>query len=210
MSDKLIDASCVNFTNTLASKAPVPGGGGAAALVGAFGTALCCMAGSLTLGRKKYAAVETDIRRLLVDGQDVLSRLLALVDEDAAAFEPLAKAYAIPKEAPNRDEVLEAVTRGACTAPLEMMRCCCEAIDLLAEMLDKGSVMLVSDVGCGALCCGAALESAGLNVFVNTRTLKDRDEAARLNARADGMLGAYGDKAAQIAREVERRLRGKE
>lgn len=210
MSEKLIEKSCSDFTEALASRAPVPGGGGAAALTGALGVALCSMAGNLILGRKKYAAVEADVQNMVAEGENVRSRLLELVDEDAAAFEPLAKAYSIPKEDPNRDETLEAVTRSACAAPLEMMRCCCRAIGLLEEMLDKGSAMLISDVGCGALCCVAALESASLNVYVNTRTLKDRAEAAKLETEADGMLQAYGSRAERIAREVTRRLLRKE
>jgi len=194
----------------LASNAPVPGGGGAAALVGAFGAALCSMAGNLTLGRKKYAAVEDDIRKLLAEGETVRSRLLELADEDAAAFEPLSRAYSIPKDEPGRAETLEAATLRACAAPLEMMRCCCRAIDLLAEMLNKGSVLLVSDVGCGAICCRAALESAALNIFVNTKTLKNRAEAESLDADADEMLQTYGARAGRVAEEVTRRLRGGE
>ena len=208
MRDRLVDQSCEDFAVVLSSREPVPGGGGVAALVGAFGMALCSMAGNLTLGRKKYAAVEVDIRKLLVEGEMVRSRLLELVDEDAAAFEPLSKAYSIPKDEPGRAEILEAATLRACVAPLEMMRCCCRAIDLLEEMLDKGSTMLVSDVGCGALCCRAALESASLNIFVNTKTMKNRTEAEKMDAVADEMLQTYGVRAGRIAKEVTRRLRG--
>ena len=210
MSERLIDKPCGEFAAVLASKAPVPGGGGAAALVGAFGTALCSMAGNLTLGRKKYAAAEDDIRRLLAEGEAVRSRLLALVDEDAAAFEPLSKAYSIPKDDPKRAEIMARVTREACRAPMEMMRCCCRAVGLLEEMLDRGSAMLVSDVGCGALCCKAALESAALNIFVNTKTMENRAEAEKLDAEADGLLGEYAPRAQRVAEEVTRRLRGKE
>ena len=138
------------------------------------------------------------------------SRLLELADEDAAAFEPLSRAYSIPKDEPGRAETLEAATLRACAAPLEMMRCCCRAIDLLAEMLNKGSVLLVSDVGCGAICCRAALESAALNIFVNTKTLKNRAEAESLDADADEMLQTYGARAGRVAEEVTRRLRGGE
>ena len=92
---------------------------------------------------------------------------------------------------------------------MEMMRWTCKAVDLLAEMLDKGSVTLVSDVGCGALCCEAALESASMNVFVNTKTLQDREVAGKLESEADEMLRVYGVKARQVADEVTHRLRGK-
>ena len=196
MAEKLMDKSCGDFTAVLASRAPVPGGGGAAALVGALGTALCSMAGNLTLGKKKYAAVEPDIRRLRADGETVRRRLLELADMDAAAFEPLSRA-----------EVLEAATLAACCPPMEMLEQTCRAVELLEEMLEKGSVMMVSDVGCGASCCRAALESAGLNVFINTRTLTDRNTARRLEEHADRLLADYLPRAERITKEVTRRLR---
>lgn len=207
MSEKMIDGSCAAFAAALAGSAPVPGGGGAAALAGALGVALCSMAGSLTLGRKKYAAVEDDIRRLLAEGEILRTRLLALVDEDAVAFEPLSRAYSIPKDAPDRDAVLTQATLAACAAPLEMMRCSAQAIDLLEEMLEKGSAMLISDVGCGAILCRAALEAASLNIFINTKTLSDRAAAARLDIEADSLLSGYLPRADAIAKEVTGRLR---
>ena len=208
MSEKMIEKSCADFAAVLASKAPVPGGGGAAALVGALGTALCSMVGNLTVGRKKYAQYEADVKRMLEKGAAVQERLLDLVDKDAEAFEPLSKAYSIPKDDPKHDETLEAATKFACEAPVEMMKACCEAIELLEEMLEKGSVTLVSDVGCGALCCAAALESASMNIFVNTKTLPDREAAAKLDDQADAMLREYMPRARKVADEVNRRLRG--
>lgn len=208
MSEKMIEKSCADFAAVLASKAPVPGGGGAAALVGALGTALCSMVGNLTVGRKKYAQYEADVKRMLEKGAAVQKRLLDLVDKDAEAFEPLSKAYSISKDDPKHDETLEAATKFACEAPVEMMKACCEAIELLEEMLEKGSVTLVSDVGCGALCCAAALESASMNIFVNTKTLLDREAAAKLDDQADAMLREYMPRARKVADEVNRRLRG--
>lgn len=207
MDGKLAGKSCAAFVEILASKAAVPGGGGAAALVGAYGAALCAMAGNLTLGRKKYASVQADIQNMLEKCKAYQERLLALVDEDAAAFEPLSKAYAIPKEDPTRESILEAATEAACQPPLEIMSICCGVIAVLEEMLEKGSAMLVSDVGCGALCCAAALEAASLNVFVNTRTLKDRKKARMLEEKADCMLKGCLLRAQAVATETERRLR---
>ena len=209
MSEKLIHKSCEDFSLVLASRAAVPGGGGAAALVGAFGTALCSMAGNLTLGRKKYAAVEDDVRRMLAEGEAVQQRLLELVDEDAKAFEPLSKAYSIPKDDPNREAVMLKVTVDACQAPLAIMEQTCKAIELLEEMLVKGSALLVSDVGCGAMLCRAALESASLNIFINTKTLSDREIAAELDRKADDMLNTYIPRAEAVAREVTARLRNR-
>ena len=209
MTEKLVDLSCADFTMALASKASVPGGGGAAALAGTLGTALCSMAGNFTLGKKKYAAVEADIRVLLEKGAAIQTRLLELVDEDARAFEPLSRAYAIPKDDPAREAVLESATLEACRAPMAMAACCCDAIALLEEMLEKGSVMLLSDVGCGALLCRAALESAAMNVYVNTGTLRDRDRAQALEQELDTLVQTYSPRAERIAETVRRRLREK-
>ncbi len=209
MPGKLVDQTCQGFVSLLASKAPVPGGGGAAALVGALGTALCSMAGNLTLGRKKYAAVEPDIRALLEKGEKVRTRLLELVDADAAAFEPLSRAYSIPKDDPNRGAVLEEAAKKACAAPMEMLEQCAQAVELLEEMLEKSSVMLVSDVGCGAVCCRAAMECAALNVYINTKTLKNRVVAEALEHRTDEFVKQYCARADAVAAAVTAQLRGK-
>ncbi len=205
--EKLTDKSCKDFAGVLASKASVPGGGGAAALAGALGVALCSMVGNFTVGKKKYACVEEDVKRMLNKAEILRTRLLELVDEDAAAFEPLSKAYAIPKDDPNHDRVLEEATRNACKAPVEMVELCGEALELLEEMQEKGSVMLVSDVGCGALLCRAAMESAAMNVYINTGSLKDRKAAEALESKVDGLLDEYLPKAGAITRGVTDKIR---
>jgi len=206
---KLVEYSCADFAALLSSKAPVPGGGGAAALTGALGAALCAMAGSLTLGKPKYAAFEGDLRRMLEDAEGIRRRLLELVDEDAAAFAPLAEAYSLPKDDPERAKVLERASLCACEAPLAMMRQIGRAIELLSEMLEKGSALLLSDVGCGALLCKAALESASLNVFVNTASLP-KEMARPLEEEAEGLLETYAPIARRVAEEVFRRVRKEE
>lgn len=207
MQSKLVEKSCRDFTAALSSKAPVPGGGGAAALVGALGAALCSMAGNFTVGRKKYAAVEGDVREVLKRAEALRARLLELVDRDAETFEPLSRAYGLPREDPAREATLEAASKAACQAPLEMMRAVCDIVELLEVLLEKGSAALVSDVGCGALCCAAALEGAAMNVFVNTRELRDRKAAAKLDAGADTLLMEYLPRARRVSDEVRRRLR---
>ena len=190
--------TCGAFLDALASKAPVPGGGGASALAGALGAALCTMVGNFTVGKKKYAAVEEDVKALMARSEDIRARLLAQVDADAAAFEPLSRAYAIPKDDLGRREVMEKCLRVAAAAPMEILRLCCEAIDLHREMLDKGSVMMLSDVGTGAALCRGALHGAALNVKVNTKSMADRAYAARLDAEADGLTGKYTKLADEI------------
>lgn len=201
------DMTYTEFADALASKAPVPGGGGASALVGALGVALCSMVGNLTLGRKKYADVEADVIVMLEKGKVLQDKLLVLIEKDAEAFGPLAEAYSIPKEDPKRAEIMEKNLVAACAAPLDMMRCCCEAIELLEEMLQKGSVMLVSDVGVGAALCGAALKGASLNIYINTKSMTDRENADRINGETDDMLEKYAQLAERVYEEVARRLK---
>ena len=208
MPKRLTSRSVEDFAEVLAAKESVPGGGGAAALVGALGVALCSMVGNFTTGKKTYAAVEDDIQRLLKEATDVRLRLIELIAKDAEAFYPLSKAYAIPRDDPKRAEVLEAATKNACVAPLEMMRQICHAIELLEEMGEKGSKMLISDVGCGATLCRAALEAASMNVFVNTKTLKDRVFAEPTEAECDAMLAEYLPRAEACAARVMERIRG--
>ena len=184
-------ASCREFVTVLASDAPAPGGGGAAALVGAIGTALGNMVGSLTVGKKKYAAVEAEIIALKAKCDDLQKQLLDQVEADEVNFLPLAKAYGIPKDDPNRDKVMEEATIIACSTPMHIMELCCKAIEAIAVFAEKGSRLAVSDAGCGAVCCKAALQAASLNVFINTKSLKNREVAEEMNAKANGMLDKY-------------------
>ena len=189
--------SCRTFVEVLASNAPAPGGGGAAALVGAVGTALGNMVGSLTVGKKKYADVQDEIIALKAKCDALQTELLNQVEADEVNFLPLAKAYGIPKDDPNRDAIMEEATIIACSTPMKIMELCCEAIDYIAVFAAKGSRLAVSDAGCGAVCCKAALQAASLNVFINTKTLKNREVAEDMNRKANLMLNKYG----QIADE---------
>ena len=195
--------TCRNFVSVLASDAPAPGGGGAAALVGAIGTALGNMVGSLTVGKKKYADVEAEIIELKKKCDALQTELLNQVEADEVNFLPLAKAYGIPKDDPNRDKIMEEATIIACSTPMKIMELCCEAIDCIAIFAAKGSRLAVSDAGCGAVCCKAALQAASLNVFINTKSLKNRDTAEELNRQANLMLNKYCQLADEIFNEVK-------
>ena len=183
--------TCREFVKVLASDAPAPGGGGAAALVGAIGTALGNMVGSLTVGKKKYADVQDEILALKARCDELQKKLLDQVEADEVNFLPLAKAYGIPKDDPNRDAILEEATIIACSTPMAIMELCCQAIDCIAVFAAKGSRLAVSDAGCGAVCCKAALQAASLNVFINTKSLKNRETAEAMNAKANAMLTKY-------------------
>ena len=196
-------ANCREFVSVLSSDAPAPGGGGAAALVGAIGTALGNMVGSLTVGKKKYADVQDEILALKAKCDALQTELLNQVEADEVNFLPLAKAYGIPKDDPNRDKIMEEATIIACSTPMKIMELCCEAIDHIAVFAAKGSRLAVSDAGCGAVCCKAALQAASLNVFINTKTLKNRDVAEEMNRKANLMLNKYCQLADEIFNEVK-------
>ena len=195
--------TCRKFVEVLASDAPAPGGGGAAALVGAIGTALGNMVGSLTVGKTKYAAVEEEIIALKTRCDALQKQLLDQVEADEVNFLPLAKAYGIPKDDPNRDKIMEEATIIACSTPMKIMELCCEAIDCIAVFAAKGSRLAVSDAGCGAVCCKAALQAASLNVFINTKSLKNREVAEDMNRQVNLMLNKYCDIADDIFNEVK-------
>ena len=183
--------SCRDFVAAVASDMPAPGGGGAAALVGAVGTALGSMVGALTVGKKKYAEVEAEIRALMETCDRLQTELLNQVEADEQGFLPLAKAYGLPKDAPDRAEILESATVEACKVPLRIMKLCCEALDCIAVFAEKGSRLALSDAGCAAVCCKAALQAASLNVFINTKSLVCRETAEQLNRQAEEMLARY-------------------
>ncbi len=199
------------FTDVLASKASVPGGGGASALVGAVGTALGSMVGALTVGKKKYADVEAEIIELMKKADVVRAELLRQIDEDARVFEPLSKAYGLPKDTEEQKaekaKIMEACLHEACSVPMEIMVKCCEAIELQKEFAAKGSSLAISDAGVGVAFCKAALQGASLNVFINTKSMKEREYAEGLNKQALDMLAKYVPMADEIYESVFARLR---
>lgn len=203
--------TCEEFVDVLASKAPVPGGGGASALVGAIGMALGNMVGSLTVGKKKYADVESDIIALKEKATALQADFLRLVEADAEAFEPLSKAYGMPRETEEekaeKARVMAIVLKDACAVPMEIMEKCCEAIDVIEEFAAKGSALAISDAGVGVVFCKAALLGASLNVFINTKSMADKEYAASLNEKADKMIADYTKKADEIFAAVNARLR---
>lgn len=203
----LVEKTIIEFMNELASPAPVPGGGGAAALAGAVGISLGDMVGELTTGKKKYADVEEDIQRLMAEAKDIKDEFLRLVDADAEAFAPLAAAYGIPKDDPGREEVMEKALKNGAAVPMDIMRTCARALDIISEFAAKGSRLAISDAGCAAACCKAAMQAASLNVFINTKSMKDREHAETLNAEADGLLEKYNKMADEIFGSVAGRLR---
>lgn len=210
---EMMERTCSQFLAELASKAPTPGGGGTAALVGAAGVALGNMVGNLTTGKKKYAAVEEKIQALNAKAETLRKELEALVQEDAEAFAPLAAAYGLPKDAPeqaaDKERVMETALTRAALVPIKIMQKCLEGITLAYSYAVDGSTMAISDAGCAAVLCKAALQAASLNVFVNTKLMTNREFATALEHTAEQLLDAGTSYADEAFHYVNEKLRSK-
>lgn len=210
---EMMERTCSQFLAELASKAPTPGGGGTAALVGAAGVALGNMVGNLTTGKKKYAAVEEKIQALNAKAETLRKELEALVQEDAEAFAPLAAAYGLPKDTPeqaaDKERVMETALTRAALVPIKIMQKCLEGITLAYSYAVDGSTMAISDAGCAAVLCKAALQSASLNVFVNTKLMTNREFATALEHTAEQLLDAGTSYADEAFHYVNEKLRSK-
>lgn len=185
---KMLEKPATQFLSELSSNAPVPGGGGASAAVGAFAAALGMMVTNLTIGKKKYADYEEEVKAVRDRLEGMRDQLIDLVDGDAVAFEPLSKAYSIPKDDPERDTIMENALYEASVVPMSIMETVLAAAKELEVLVEKGSKLAVSDVGVGILFAQAAIEGASLNVYINTKSMKDRERAAALDAKADAII----------------------
>lgn len=183
----MVDLTIKEFLGKLSTAEPVPGGGGASALAGGICAALCSMVASLTTGKKKYAQYQQDIERILVETDRSVQVMEALIQKDAEAFEPLSKAYGIPKETPGRDAILEDALKTACSAPFEILQEACKIVPILEELLKKGTKIALSDVGVAAAACETAIKGSLLNIAINTRLMKDHAYADRLDQDAGGL-----------------------
>lgn len=206
MDEKLRDQSCADFAALLASTAPAPGGGGAAALMGALAAALGSMAALLTANRKKYADRRDELLSVAAQAAEQREALLHLIDRDAEGFRPLAAAYSLPKDNPDYVGTMRRATLLACRAPWEMLQSCRKTAELLETLSQKVSPLLLSDVGCGAAACRAAMEAAAMNIYVNTRSLKGDGEAERLHRETGELLREYVPRLQAVADTVTRTL----
>ena len=190
--EKIAQKSCVDFIEVLASKAAVPGGGGAAALAGAIGMALGSMVCNLTTGKKKYAQYEEAIQEILEKAAKLEEELLSMIDKDAEGFFPLSKAYGLPttteEEKQYKAETMEKCLKVACEVPMNIVRLCYDSIKLHEELVDTGSKLAISDVGCGVQCLRAAILSGQLNVIINVNSMKDREYAEKIEKECNQLV----------------------
>ena len=199
------------FLDVLSSKEPVPGGGGASALAGALGNALGQMVANLTIGKKKYALVEDEIKELAERMKGIQGQFSALADQDAKVFAPLAKCYSLPsgteEEKAYKAEVMEARLLDASLVPMEIMEKAWEMLEIMDILADKGSRMAVSDVGVGVQFIRTALLGAVMNVYINTKSMKNREKAEEMNEKAERLIKEGTEEADRIYQKVLEQLR---
>ena len=207
----MLEKKTTEFLEALSSKEPVPGGGGASAAVGAFAGALGMMVANLTIGKKRYADVEEEIKASLIKLKGLQEELVRLTDADAKAFEPLSKAYGLPRETKEQQEKKEAVMEEALyeasVVPMEIMETIRKVMEELEVLGEKGSRIAVSDVGVGILFAQAALEGASLNIFINTKLMKNRERAREMNSKAEAMIQEGSRQKEKIYQDVLEKIR---
>lgn len=177
------------FLDELSSSAPVPGGGGASALIGAIGCALCSMVANLTTGKKKYVQYQERIDELLPFLENMRGALMEDIKLDADAFYPLSQAYSIPKDAPDRDKIMEEALLIASNAPMKIIEDVSKLVPVLEELEVIGSRLAISDVAVAAAACSAALKGAVMNIYINTKFMKNREVAEAMNQKAKELVG---------------------
>ena len=194
------------FITTLSSKEPTPGGGGAAALVGTLAAALGSMVANLTTGKKKYAQYQEDIDRILVFLEEQIWEIHEYIEKDADAFGPLAEAYKIPKDDPKREEIMEKALLQAAVVPMELAGKVHDLIPVLEELEEKGSKLALSDVAVAAVCAKAAIEGAVMNVYINTKSLRNPMIAEGLNKKALALVEDTGTRCQGIYDRIQKTL----
>ena len=206
----MTQSSLEKFLDDLASGNPTPGGGSAAAVMGAMGAALVSMVCNVTIGKKGYEAVEAEMRSVLSESERVRRRLTAMVAEDIAAFDSILAAYKRPKATEEdkaaRAAAIQAGLRRATEVPLDCAHVCAEVIALSRRASECGYLNVISDGGVGVLAGFTALRSAALNVYINAPALKDRAFAERATAELEKLLEFCGAESEAVYKIVRDKL----
>jgi methenyltetrahydrofolate cyclohydrolase len=206
----ITEDSVEKFLDDLASGAPTPGGGSAAAIMGAMGAALVSMVCNVSIGKKGLEAVEPEMKALRDQSEKLRLRLAKMVAEDVAAFDGLMAAYRLPKlseaDKLRRTEAIQTSLRAATETPLDCARVCAAVIDLAERAGEAGYSGVISDAGVGVLAAHAALRSAALNVYINAPQLKDLDFARQVTKEMDDLLEASARRSEAVYALVRGRL----
>jgi len=198
------------FLEELASKSATPGGGSAAALMGAQAAALTSMVCNLTIGKPKYAEVEADMQTLLIKSEQLRIELTGMIKADVDVFNQLMAVYGLAKETEQdkaeRSKQIQVVLKEATLVPLACAQACAEAIILGKAAAEKGSINVISDAGVAVMSAYAGLKSAALNVYINTASLKDREFAEAKLTELEEILQGASIRAEDIYQLVKNKL----
>lgn len=180
------------FLDELASSAPAPGGGSVAALSGALGAALVSMVCNLTVGKKKYADVQEDIKALLAQSEALRKELVELLEADVQVYTEVSRAMKMPRatdeEKAARTVTMQKALKAATDVPMQVAEACVEVMELCQPAAEKGNVNAVSDAGVAVLMAEAGLRSAALNILINLAWIKDEAFVAENRAKLDALL----------------------
>ncbi|MCR5066807.1 MAG: cyclodeaminase/cyclohydrolase family protein [Erysipelotrichaceae bacterium] len=202
----MLENTLSEFSEALASREPVPGGGGASALAGSLAASLACMVGNLTVGKPKYADSEAEMKQLIARAEQLRVELLEGIEKDAEAFYPLSQAYSLNKDYVGRRDILESCLANAAHAPTEILKKTAEVIDVLQAMLPISSKLVISDIGTAAVLAEGCLKGAAVNVKVNTTLMQNREIAESLDQAVEQLVSVYSDKAEDLYRQVAERM----
>lgn len=204
------DESVQIFLNNLASKASTPGGGSAAAIMGAMGAALVSMVCNLTIGKEKYASVESEMNAVLNRSEALRERMTDMIRQDVAVFDQVMGAYGMPKDTEEqkvaRVEAIQKTLQAATDVPIACARTCVEVIGLSRAAAEKGNLNVISDAGVAVVAAYAALRSAALNVYINIGNIKDQSFVAARRAELEGLLQGADSEAEAIYALVKSKL----
>lgn len=204
------NSSIATFLDDLASERPTPGGGGAAAICGAIGAALVSMVANLTIGKKNYEAVSEDLAAVNAKAEALRAELTGAIEEDVVAFDAVMGAYGLPRatdeEKAQRTAAIQAALKEATLAPLRAVKACYEVILLSAAVADKGNLNVISDAGVAVLAANAGLRSAALNVYINAKSIKDREFADKQIAEVEALLAQAAETTESVYRIVRTKI----
>lgn len=186
-----IESSLTDFTAELASAAPAPGGGSAAALSGALGASLIAMVCRLTIGRKNYQAVSAEFEAILPRAEELRVVLLDLIQADAAAYTQVIDAYQLPKETDEqkaaRTTAIQNALKRAAEIPMRVAEACAQVLQLSETTAAHGNKNAASDAGAGALLAEAGFRAAALNVEINLHLIQDHDYVLMMRSKLDAL-----------------------
>ncbi|TAK66780.1 MAG: methenyltetrahydrofolate cyclohydrolase [Bacteroidetes bacterium] len=208
----LTEQTLNSFLDELASSSPAPGGGSVAALSGALGAALTAMVCNLTIGKKKYAEVEGEMRDILEKAEDLRSHFTVLIDKDTEAFNKVMEAYSLPKETEQqkalRSVAIQGTMKEAALVPLEVMKHVIDALALASIVAEKGNASSASDAGVSAIMLHAACESAALNVSINLASISDKNFVSWKDEEVTSLLKTSKARAEGIVAIVRKKIGG--